>query len=294
MISVILLIYNNDLQDIYMTLNSILEQDFKDFEIVVADDKSSISYEKEIEEYFFNNNFTNFQFVFNTMNLGTVKNYLNALRSAKGQYIKPISPGDLLYEKTTLGKINNFICKSNCLFGFGKMYAYKKNEKYICNEFKAPKDRTPYYYKNYKKIRKNIILYGDFISGACMFACKKELIAELEYLSSVGKVRYCEDYIQIQLALKNKFFEFLDEPIVFYEYGQGISTKITSKKEKSKVQIDFENYIDALRKQYSDSLLYKRYKLNCYNEMCLVKKIFLKFITSPGLYWFTCNKKHKL
>lgn len=275
-----------------MTLDSIIEQSYKDYEIIVSDDKSETNYKDKVEAYFHEKKFSNYQLLYHAENQGTVWNYLKALKAAKGEYVKPISPGDMLYGNDALKKIADFVDKNSCIFGFGKMYSYKKesglNGSY--HAFYAPLDLRPYYTNNIKKIGKNIVLYADFISGAGMFARRQNAIEELENIA--GVVRYCEDFIQIQLILKGISFSILDEPIILYEDSQGISTNQNKKDGKSKVQIDYENYITLLNGKYTDRLLKKRYRLNRYNEIRNpLKKIICKVVTAPGLYWFGIKYK---
>ena len=49
--SVLLVTYNSDLSDIFKTLNSIINQEFKHFEIVLSDDGSEDNKFKQIEEF---------------------------------------------------------------------------------------------------------------------------------------------------------------------------------------------------------------------------------------------------
>ena len=86
--SVVLLIYNNKLRPILMTLKSIISQKFNDFEIIVADDGSKEKYLIEIEKYLRDNHFEHFSFAPSDQNDGTVKNILRALENASGEVIK--------------------------------------------------------------------------------------------------------------------------------------------------------------------------------------------------------------
>ena len=95
-LSIVILTYNSSFENLMKTLESSLNQDEINFEIIIADDGSKENHEKEIRDYFLAHDFTNFQLVLNRQNRGTVQNLLSALDVARGEYVKPISPGDLL------------------------------------------------------------------------------------------------------------------------------------------------------------------------------------------------------
>ncbi len=102
--SVIILSYNNE-QFIYSALDSVLNQDYPKIEIIVADDSSSSFHKGEIEGYIrahSHSNLENYYVFQNADNLGTVKNANNALRLAKGEYIKVLGADDMLYDPFVL------------------------------------------------------------------------------------------------------------------------------------------------------------------------------------------------
>ena len=82
--TVIIPLYNN--QDyIVDTINSVLEQTFQDFEIIVVDDKSTDNSYSLVKNTFKNNN--KIRIYQNEKNMGTYKTQNFALEKANGQYI---------------------------------------------------------------------------------------------------------------------------------------------------------------------------------------------------------------
>lgn len=98
LLSVIVLSYKSG-EMLYETLNSILEQDYSNIEMIICDDASPDFNKVQIEKYISNHkreNISNVQVLINTENVGTVKNLNRGIRSAKGSYIKAIAGDDQL------------------------------------------------------------------------------------------------------------------------------------------------------------------------------------------------------
>ena len=73
------------------TLNSILDQDFIDYEIIITDDTPDDSVKNLIDEFDFRGKLRYFK---NQSTLGTPENWNEAIRKAQGQYIKIIHHDD--------------------------------------------------------------------------------------------------------------------------------------------------------------------------------------------------------
>lgn len=252
-ITVIVLIYNNTLKAILKTLNSIVKQEFEEYEVILADDFSKNQYWNEIEKFFIENNFEDYYFIKNQENLGTVKNYLNAALKASGKYIKPIGAGDLLFDQFVLKRIYDFLEENHYNFGAGllKSYCIGKDGFAYENKYKAPLDLKPYINNNYKKIKNNIALKGDYISGAAMFGETKFIISYLEKLADI--VRLTEDIMQILIVLDGKQIPLLNEYVVFYEVGSGVSTKTKNYNKKDELTVDQEKFWEYVKVKYASN-----------------------------------------
>jgi glycosyltransferase involved in cell wall biosynthesis len=96
LLSIIVLSYKSG-DMLYETLDSILEQDYPNIELVICDDASPAFDENVIRKYISDNkkeNISNVQIIINSTNAGTVKNLNNGIRVAKGEYIKAIAGDD--------------------------------------------------------------------------------------------------------------------------------------------------------------------------------------------------------
>lgn len=102
--SIIISAYN--IEDyIKRAIKSVLEQDFKNYELIVIDDKSVDSTLEKIKEI----NDERIIVIANPENkgLGAVRNI--GIERAKGEYIVHLDGDDTLYEKNTLSRINELI-----------------------------------------------------------------------------------------------------------------------------------------------------------------------------------------
>lgn len=258
--SVAVLSYNSKLESLLLTLRSVISQkiDYADIEIIMADDGSRIHYYAEAKAYLESRGFYNFNMLPVRENVGTVRNIAEALKYCHGKYIKLIGAGDLLFDDTTLKDVFEYMEKNECDMCFGLMrgYYYDK-DKMVQKAFTAPKV-IDIYRKSIKweKLKRNILIYGDWISGASMFFEKKVLSYYLEQM--VGKVVYCEDLLTANLILDRRKIGFFDKSVVWYQMGSGITTSNSSYTFLEKVRKDQKNYYLWLIKEYPDQYCLKR------------------------------------
>ena len=69
-VSVIVITYNQDLNKLLKTLDSIIIQEGIPFEVIICDDGSEKTYEKELENYFSLKDFASYRLVFHEKNEG--------------------------------------------------------------------------------------------------------------------------------------------------------------------------------------------------------------------------------
>ena len=105
LVTICVLTYNPDWIKFRSTLRSIICQRNVDFDIVVSDDGSEENYFDKAEEFLKENNFSDYRFIANKQNQGTVKNTISALQNVESKYVKLISPGDFLYNENVLSNL---------------------------------------------------------------------------------------------------------------------------------------------------------------------------------------------
>ena len=222
--SVILLTYNSAVEAIKRTMESIINQVFDDFELLIADDGSKNFPEEEVREFLSENGFTSYQMILNKENRGTIKNYISAIEAAQGKFIKVIGAGDLLYDENVISSIYDFLSTGEYKLGFGLMRSFYWDEGYkFKDEIFAPRDISPYIKQNYKKIKRNLFLCRDYICGASLFG-EREYLKEYLYQMSKRAV-YLEDYATLLMVRDGGKIGFLDRFVVYYESNSGVSTK---------------------------------------------------------------------
>lgn len=286
--SVILLLYNSDLDKVFLTLKSICNQTLfhNEMEIIVADDGSKTSLYKEIEQWFKKRNFLFYKFTDPKTNVGTVRNILDGLSICEGKYVKLIGAGDLLFDQNVLCNVYQYMEKSKCSMCFGLMQGYCFNEQGRLEkvDFRAPKDIVAYKQcdKNWKRIERNVLVYGDWISGASMFF-ERTLLEK--YLNRAKEtVVYCEDLITANLILDRVKIGFINQNLIWYEVGAGISTNLQNGINPflEKISRDHQKYYDYLMGKYPDnSNLKKGLRLMQYKDRNKLKNRIMKNLTEP-------------
>lgn len=104
----IIVTHYNQMNYIKEALESVLNQNYKNIELIVADDGSPSFERKKVEKYIKNKNKKRFEYKIldPKVNNGTVKNINNAVKEASGDYIMFFAADDKLYDENV---VSNFI-----------------------------------------------------------------------------------------------------------------------------------------------------------------------------------------
>lgn len=292
-VSVIVLLYNSSFDTIQETLLSILNQKDIVQQIIVADDGSKVDYFKEVDKLFKERNFTNYKFSKNKINQGTCINYYNALLKANGEYVKPLSPGDYLYNETTLIDWYNFVKENEIKISFGKaIYFVRINEKVqvIVRKCTQPALSSFYKIENYKRnaaIIDNLILC-DCVLGASYF-CQTKIL--LEYISEIlGKIRLCEDFAYRLMLLDGFKIIYYDSPVIYYSFGSGV----THKKDSKGINVLYYDEIAfdlLLKDRVSNSSIGNKVKIyvNRKSSNRHINRL-LSFLIFPKAFWYRIKR----
>ena len=109
MFSILIASYNPVWEKLKVTIDSVLRQDYRDFEIVITDDGSENNLFPEIEKYMRAQSFDNFKLVAHEKNQGTVKNLIDGVKACSGKYVRDFGPGDAFYNEKSLGRLYKFL-----------------------------------------------------------------------------------------------------------------------------------------------------------------------------------------
>lgn len=265
--SVLVIIYNCQLEKLLLTLQSIVEQTFKNVEIILADDGSKNNYFTEIKNFFKQRKFTEYKLISNKTNVGTVKNLISGLSHVSGRYVKFLSAGDALYSPHTIENTFNFMeqTQANGCFGLLQGYSKEITGKIKKINFNHPFDLEAYRKKDWKRIERNLILYSDNVCGAAI--CYKTEYAE-EYMQKIVRdVVYEEDIFQVLATVEGKGLYFFDQYMIWYEVGTGVSTSTNSVFQEMLRQ-DVERFYRRLYEKYPEhKYIKKRHNLMKYYKI---------------------------
>lgn len=228
-VTVLVITYKPNYNKLFLTLKSIIVQKDIKFDIVIADDGSPDFDNDAINKWFDAHSFSDYQIIALAENAGTVKNIENGLKSCSGKYLKLISPGDLIYNEFTLKKFFDF-CESNnyeVAFGNSIYYTYIEEKISVYPKLHYPNILKPYRKNNFKKAKFNFLVFGDFILAPSYFV--NTSLFNKYYLQIADKVKFAEDTMYILMIADGVEPHYLNSPIVWYEYGTGISTSNNSK-----------------------------------------------------------------
>ncbi len=224
LVSFLILTYKN-FDGIYETLRSLFEQDYPQIELIISDDGSP-NYEEELpklREYIEIHKKDNIiHVVYNHIspNKGTVHNINQAIKMAKGSYIKNLGADDVLTCKNALTKYVKFLENHSVDICFAKMRGITTEGK-IVNKLASCED-------NYKLLRsltpeqtRNKLFARNFLPAPAWCA-KKGLFEKYGYYPE--EIRVIEDYpYWIHLCSENVQFGYLDDILIDYKLS-GISS----------------------------------------------------------------------
>lgn len=280
--SVILVTYNPKIEKVLFTLKSIVNQKFDDFELVISDDGSKENHFDEMEQYLKQHNFTNYVFVPHEKNQGTVKNLISALEHCSGTYVRDFGPGDAFYNENSISTIYDYFENTKCDQCFGLMRGYTRDDQNQIHfgEFYHPFDIQAYRKKAQKRVQKNLVLYSDNVSGACM--CYKTQFY-LEYLKKIENyVIYEEDIFQVLASVEGHEMGMIDAYTVLYEMDAGVSTSGSSKFAQLLAK-DVDAFYEKLYEQFPEnSFVKKRKQVKIFNKINNIYfRTILRFFVNP-------------
>ena len=259
MISVVLMTYNQKLSSVLLSIESVLRQKGCEFELVVADDGSREDHIPAIKSYLSQRGFSSFAFVKSSRNKGIVSNLLAGVQAASFPIIKPLSPGDLLYRPDTLSVIESFFNETGSDIGFGRLMGYSSENNRIRRfEYNAPTNPEIYSDPSAElpALAKSQLLDTDWIPGCSLFYRKDFISRYLIRLKDEFGVIYSEDLTCPLITMDDIRIRFLDQYILWYEIGTGISTA-GSKASRKRMYRDHRSFFSGLVRQNPNNTLCK-------------------------------------
>lgn len=225
-ISVLVAVYNPDYIKLRRTLDSIVSQNSISVEIIIADDGSSIDISPEIDRYFESKSFSNYLVVKHKENVGTIKNIIDGLDCCSEEFVFLISPGDLIYDNSTLHDLMSYCyqVKPTILFGRAISYSFNSNKIKILTSWNRPKWPELYRGDKTSSIGITSFFFGNQLMGAACII-KKEIVKKY-FIEASSIARYMEDYSGYGLSILDGMCPmFFDRNVLWYENGIGVSSE---------------------------------------------------------------------
>ena len=251
LLSVIVLSYKN-IDGVFKTLESVLQQDYGNIEIIVSDDGTPdfSEYIDKIENYVNENkkkNISNFLINAIKVNGGTVKNINSAINLSKGDYIKLISAEDIFSKKEALSTFVSFLEDSDYKIAFCKMRGVTPEGEYKYNLLSCESDYD--LLKSYSVEQTLKRLYRRCFLPAPGAIFKKELFEENGLFKE--DTRLIEDYpYWMHLAMNGVAFGYIDEVLIDYKLSGVSSAGSYSEMFMQDMLIIYDKYIFPYDKRF--------------------------------------------
>lgn len=192
------------------SIQSVINQNFENWELIVVDNYSSNFPEKIIEE-FKNHKIRFFRFN-NNNNIGKSRNF--GIKKANFEWIAFLDSDDV-WEKDKLIKVNDTIKLSKSDLIYHGMYYLPKKFGFIKQIIKNKSSSIN------EPIYQNLLKYGNPIANSSVVIRKKKL-AEIGFISEHDEKYSWEDYeCWIRLSSRNNKFFFINQILGYCWVGQG-------------------------------------------------------------------------
>ncbi|MFA5644522.1 MAG: glycosyltransferase family 2 protein [Patescibacteria group bacterium] len=209
-LTVIITSYNNE-KYLEECLESVLNQTYQPFEIIIIDDKSTDNSLPIIEKY--KNNYKNIKAIYNEKNLGvTITRHL-AIKEAQGDHITTLDGDDFYINNRKIENEINILKENQNAIPFSKIVLVDLNGKRIEREKEL-------------EIKDGYIL-NQIISRKCMIP-RDFILSKEEYFNIGGydkDIKIYEDWdLKIRLATKNEYIYSNEEGTAYRRHGSGLSS----------------------------------------------------------------------
>ena len=255
----IITVVKNEISKIGLTIKSLKNQSFKDYEHIIFDGESTDGTSEFLKKI------SNKKILYFRENDKGVYDALNkSFKKAKGEYLIVLHSGDFFYSKHSLNILSKFIDKNNNYdFYFSNILFYNQENKNISRVWKIPSKNDDKL--NFLKIAHTSLCVKKKISKKTFYDEKFKISADMDYL-----FKLCQNF-------KGKYFD----NFFIYMEDQGLSN--SKKYFFIKLKEDLE-------------ILYKRF--NIFFLFILIYKLSLKIpgiLTKKKIYKKNyINEKNKL
>lgn len=212
-ISIAMATYNGEAY-IKEQLDSIFNQTFKDFELIVCDDQSKDKTAEILAEY--QKNYPNFKFYINEKNLGFKKNFEKIISLCSGEYIAFCDQDDI-WSNNHLQVLIEHIGNNDCIGGNATFI----NEKGIDLNVTMTKYLLIQHIPQTSQEMFKHELYGNMIQGTASL-CSRKILSKA--LPIPDNVKFHDYWIALN-ACVNSGCTYIDKPILQYRRHSNNATE---------------------------------------------------------------------
>lgn len=278
--SIIIPIYNTE-KYIERCINSVLNQTYDNYEIILINDGSTDNSQEIIKKYKNNKKIK----IINQKNYGLSYSRNMGIKESKGNYILFLDSDD--YYELDLLKILNETINNQEIIKFG--YKDLKENKQI--------ETKTIQFKNYvgKFALKHFIESRIMFEAACMYVFKTEYMKKHEF--TVGK--YHEDFGLIPLMIFNskKVTSINYHGYIYNRDNETSITSFTNMEKEYKKACDTLYFFKQVKNKYDDRYLLSFYSTGCINRIKNLKgkykKNYLKELKKEKIYNYILDNNIK-
>ncbi|PTB97607.1 hypothetical protein C9994_02250, partial [Marivirga lumbricoides] len=207
-VAVVCLCYNHEAY-VKEALNSVVQQTFKDWELIIVDDASKDNSINMIEEFILENSSYNIQSIFNPQNLGNCKAFNKALARTNADYIIDLAADDILLPMRLEEGVKNMNQTPKVAINFSNAHYINPSgdilrTHYVVNESNKSIQKVPQGY-----------IFPNIIKN--YFICSPTMMYRGSYLREIGgydeSLAYEDFDLKIRLS-RNYPFSYIDKILV--------------------------------------------------------------------------------
>lgn len=282
LISVIILVYNSE-KYLRKCINSIINQTYKNKEIIIINDGSTDKSEEIIKEYILNNNNNNIKFINRSENKGTMYSRCEGYNNANGKYIMFVDSDDWI-DDIMLEKMYSYMLEYNVdLVKCNYKLHRDRNISYNKEIINAP---TIYQKEKFEPYLYDILYDTAYCNCVWMQLIKRDKLIGIEEINK--NLKYGED-LQINLLILKNINSLLFVPDYLYNYYIN-EESITNKIEFGTIIKKIMDSVDTYNVLYNYVNIFKINNKDKYRKMAIVKLSF--YLTMISLQLFAnlkCN-----
>jgi glycosyltransferase involved in cell wall biosynthesis len=239
LVSILLPSYNYS-NYIEQTINSVFDQTYKNWELIIIDDASRDSSVKLIKQIMFKNKKVNKRgqrivLIENKKNIGLISSYKKALLEVKGQYVAFIDADDC-WQK------NNLECKISVFENFpNSSIVYSNYTGFLTNYSKQSfLDKVPVLVSK----KNNLLFFRPKIYSFSLVITKKDFLDKISFDLPAKYAVLTDWWVYSQLSQKGQLVKVPLNLVAKREHEDGFSKKFFSKIDKESFFVEFRQFLN--------------------------------------------------